>query len=667
MVEPYPWRANRLPTESIANPSGPTMAHVHVSSRIHSSAGLADLSTRLLQMLCLCGCLLFWPVERVEAEPGALRLGDAGQYPFAPHIAYLKDSTGTLVIEDMGRSEIQHGFQPLGGEQASSNFGLTTAHIWLRLDLHSATNTPRDWLLEVGHASLDRIELFVSQPQGGFQRYFSGDQLAFKDRPLPHRNHVFPLQLRADTDYRLYLRVASSGTLSVPVQLWQPTALWQQDQLSYSILSLYFGLLIGLLVYNLLLFMSLRDPLYLIYVCFVASMAVGQAGLTGFSSQFIWPDSPLLANLSPTGGVAAAGAFATWFTGRFLIQTTRRLRLAWLMPALGVIFLLTLLCTLFGSYHLAAWVVNINSMLFAIAALLLGCVSLYQRQPGSRFFVLAWSALFVGALVMALHNIGVLPSTLLTANALLIGSAIEMILLSIALADRIQGIQAEKEQAQANAIAAKQALLEAVRQSERLLEGRVGERTQALKQANEQLRESQRQLEFQAQHDALTGLANRKLLQDRLERAIKWVGRSGSAFALLVIDLDRFKEINDSHGHTAGDQVLVSIAQRMNALLRSTDTVARVGGDEFVLILEAVNNPAGAERIRDKLSAAIVQPIPLPGGQSVQVGASIGIALYPQDADSAEQLLHLADLRMYADKTPQQAYGEPAAPTLPQA
>jgi diguanylate cyclase (GGDEF)-like protein len=162
-----------------------------------------------------------------------------------------------------------------------------------------------------------------------------------------------------------------------------------------------------------------------------------------------------------------------------------------------------------------------------------------------------------------------------------------------------------------------------------------------------------------ALHDALTGLANRRYLRLLMDAAIGRAQRDGGRFALLVMDLDGFKPINDRYGHPAGDEVLVTVAERMVRLVRPGDVVARLGGDEFVVMLEAQRGERDAGtavadeetplRMAQRLVAAISRPVTL-APADVAVSASVGIALYPDDADSADDLLRRADVALYRAK-----------------
>lgn len=156
-------------------------------------------------------------------------------------------------------------------------------------------------------------------------------------------------------------------------------------------------------------------------------------------------------------------------------------------------------------------------------------------------------------------------------------------------------------------------------------------------------------IRFLAFHDALTGLPNRVLLIDRLEHAIERARRRGHALALLYADLDGFKGVNDRYGHSAGDELLKQVSARMTRALRQCDTIARVGGDEFVVILEEVQGTRSAQSMAEQLIRTIQQPITL-DETDVQVGCSIGIAVYPADGKNATELIEHADAAMYAAK-----------------
>jgi len=157
-------------------------------------------------------------------------------------------------------------------------------------------------------------------------------------------------------------------------------------------------------------------------------------------------------------------------------------------------------------------------------------------------------------------------------------------------------------------------------------------------------------LQYRASHDSLTGLCNRAVFEDRLLQEIDHANLRGAQIALLLIDCDRFKEINDRYGHAAGDAVLVCISERLRDQLSTGDVAARLGGDEFALLVTSGHHIADARRVVDAIRASMQTPITLPGGERIVASLSIGIAMYPDHAGDVSQLMHLADLAMYRSK-----------------
>lgn len=157
------------------------------------------------------------------------------------------------------------------------------------------------------------------------------------------------------------------------------------------------------------------------------------------------------------------------------------------------------------------------------------------------------------------------------------------------------------------------------------------------------------EMRHRAYHDPLTGLPNQRLLADRLDRALAHANRTGQQFALLYLDLDRLKDINDTSGHAVGDAVLERVARRLQDTVRAEDTVARVGGDEFVVLLPRVGGAEEVALVADKVRAALAEPIECEG-RCLDVTVSVGVAVAPADGHSADDLLRVADAAMYRAK-----------------
>lgn len=175
-----------------------------------------------------------------------------------------------------------------------------------------------------------------------------------------------------------------------------------------------------------------------------------------------------------------------------------------------------------------------------------------------------------------------------------------------------------------------------------VLRRRVEQQTQAIRLSEERLRHL-------SQHDVLTGLPNRFLLNDRLSMALKRTGRFNPVLGLLMVDLDEFKEVHDSLGHHAGDLVLCEVAARLGGSVRQTDTVARLGGDEFIVLLPDLHHPVEAESVAAKIVAAISEPIDADGNQ-VRISVSVGVCTSPEQGGDADGLMRCVDAAMYRAK-----------------
>ena len=413
--------------------------------------------------------LLWWCLALVAlagpAHSEPLAIGTEGRYPLSRAFTYLEDDTASLTLEQVLQPSVQSRFKPITQAPAATNFGSSRSAIWLQVQLRPDSSAPRRWLLEVATPPLDQLDVYTPNQKGGFDRQAGGDAMPFSARAVAHRNHVKPVDLPPGQTTTIYLRIWSQGTVSAPSTLWQADALWVSDQASYSVFSLYFGLLGGLLLYNLLLFFSVRDRAYLVYVAFVAAIGLSQASSSGLAAQFLWPDSVWWNNNSTNTHYALSGAFGVWFACTFLAS---RVTMPWLdrwMRVLILGWIATCVSALTLPYRVTVLAVTSLAVLSVLTVALAGTLAVLRKHPGAQYFGLAWAALLLGVAVLTLHNNGFLPSNAFTANALLIGSSVEMVLLSFALADRINTARREKELAQAQ-MGLEQAMVQALQQSQ---------------------------------------------------------------------------------------------------------------------------------------------------------------------------------------------------------
>ncbi|RIA34788.1 diguanylate cyclase (GGDEF)-like protein [Ectopseudomonas oleovorans] len=585
------------------------------ASRHTASAFLASLPGLLL-MLCLS-----LNSQLVEANT---RLGDST----APQdlyglVDFLADPQGTLTLDDVRAADAPFSASLT---RRDLSFGYVQGAIWLRLPLQSDASETRIWRLELNYASLDEVRLYDIGADG-VRESRSGDTVPYAERSIGHRNPVFEIVLQPGEQRTLYLRVDSRGSMTLSGELMSLRDFEQHSQRGYLVHAIYFGVLIALGLYNLLLFLALRERPFLNYVLFMFAFALSVLSLNGLGAQYLWSQAAPWSNRMLPVSLTSAALLSVVFARSFL--DTRQWLPRWdkgllaLCIAIGAAVLATILLPVQRALQL----MSLTGLIATLTLLLTSFVCVGYRVPGARLFALAWLMLLTGAVLLALRNFALIPSNFLTLYAMQIGSGLEMILLSFALAARFNELKRQREAA--------------LQLNEQILAKRVTERTQALEQANQRLSEL-------ALQDPLTGLANRTALQQHLDQALARSVRRNELLAVMLIDLDGFKPINDQHGHEFGDRVLAEVAQRLRQYLRDADLPARLGGDEFVVICENVQSAEHARDLAKRLLEGLDTPMYLED-RAVRVGASIGIVL-SHGSDDATTLIRQADAAMYRAK-----------------
>ncbi|HEY9379973.1 MAG TPA: diguanylate cyclase, partial [Burkholderiales bacterium] len=600
-----------------------------------------------------------------EPLPPVVVSHDAHRYDLARHVEYIEDPTTRMTLSEAMAPENTSRYRPAAQQPGYINLGFSHSAYWLRFKV-AAPGERAEWLLEIGHPPLDRVEIYVPDESGVYALHVLGDTLPFSARPYPHRNLVLPIVFPGGNDVQtVYLRVTMEGTLTIPLNLWEPQYFAQQDEARFGWLICYLGALGALMLYNLMLYTSVRERVYLYYVGAVAGMIIAQASYAGLGFQYLWPAWPWFAHFSLPLWMAVAAILSCFFTREFL--GTRAYRaIDRLVLGFVAVFGLAILALLAGFYQTSVYINVIGAACGGVTSIGVGLYCLHKGQPGARYYLIARSLLGIGVTTFSLRMLGWLPSVWITTYALQIGSALEMLLLAFALADRINTMRREKDAAQEQALQARDIMLKTLQTSEMELEARIEARTRELKLANRLLRERERDLQHLAHHDPLTGLANRVLLRERMHRALAQRRREGGMLAVLSIDLDNFKLVNDEYGHAVGDRLLVAIGHRFTAAMREIDTVARIGGDEFVVLIEHVHDLAAVESVAEKLRDAAMQPFEV-NELRLFVAGSVGTAIYPHDGEDMETLLAMADASMYgAKKGVQRNQGEAGVTQQPQ-
>lgn len=553
------------------------------------------------------------------------------------------DGTGIAVLEDPGAhatlAEIRQRdpsawrIEP----SANPNIGYSASAYWFRIELRNPAPAEAVRLLEIAAPALDHVDVHVEDDQGRTTTLRMGDTLRFDQRPLPHRHFVVPLRWRAHETLRLHVRVQSTSPVQFPVRLWTDVGFQEQQQREILVQGLYFGVMLAMFVYNAFLFLSVRETAYLWYVMCVLCAAGFAFALSGFGFQHAWPDHPAWNPVSIVAMLGGSIGFSCLFAHQFLDMRRSSPRLAVALLVTGLPALLWLFLSPFVPYATLIRLAIANAAIGVVLGFVVGISRMRDGFQPARYYLLAWSMLLVGTAVLALNKTGFLPRNDITENAAQAGSAIEVVLMSFALAARLAQERRLREQAQAQAIRMQ-------REANDLLEQRVVDRTRALEEANLQLQEL-------SHTDGLTGLHNRRHFDESLALEAQRAVRSNTSFALLLIDIDHFKRINDTHGHPAGDECLRNMAAIVRAnVRRATDMVARYGGEEFCAIVPSITAD-GARQLAEHIRQQVERTAIPWGAQQIRLTVSIGVCCgTPSSAAEALAMLQQTDAALYESK-----------------
>ncbi|HBS03361.1 MAG TPA: hypothetical protein DEA96_00245 [Leptospiraceae bacterium] len=363
--------------------------------------------------------------------------------PLSDVLEVFEDTSGELEPSEVQRA----GFRPVGAEVW--NRGLSSAAHWFRFSLKNSTEHNDPIFLEIFYPLLDSVILYRPDKKGGYSPSATGDMLPFSHREMEHRNFIFVLRIPPGQTRDYLLRVSSSGPLQVPLRLRTAQDLLQKDRTAQYAQGVYFGIMLAMILYNAFLFIAVRYSGYLHYVFYILGLTLFQLLYHGFFFAIFLPDYPVLVNEALVFSIAFMLFWGIQFSRTFL--NTRRYdplldRPLLVLQALSVVGGIS---SFVIPYQMALNFSVLSSVTFVLVIFATALRRLYRGYRPARFFLLAWSTLLVAILVLALKQYGWIPYTFLTNYAMQIGSGMEVILLSVALGDRIKAIEKEKKEAQA--------------------------------------------------------------------------------------------------------------------------------------------------------------------------------------------------------------------------
>ncbi|KEY85777.1 MULTISPECIES: hybrid sensor histidine kinase/response regulator [Pseudomonas] len=380
---------------------------------------------------------------------GAVEFDDATRHlPLGQAMQVFEDHDGSASIAEVSAPAFAKRFR--AHHEPVLNAGYSTSVFWLKIDLHylaSATASPREWLLELAYPPLDHLELYLPDSAGAYRlAQRTGDALPYASRQIRQNNYLFELPLRPGQALTVYLRLHSQGSVQAPLALWSAEAYMEDQPTRLYVLGMIYGVLLVMLVYNLFIYLSVRDVSYLYYILYIASFGLYQVSVNGAGVAYFWPDSPWWANASTPLFIGAAGLFGCQFARHFLQLGTisrgfdRLLQLLMLGGAVVMVLAVSM------PYGIALRMATVLALLFTVSIFTAGVYAWSRGLRVARWFIIAWSAFLLGGLVNTLMVLGYLPNLFITMYASQLGSALEVALLSLALADRINSLREQQAQ-----------------------------------------------------------------------------------------------------------------------------------------------------------------------------------------------------------------------------
>ena len=432
---------------------------------------------RLLMLLALLAAQHWLP-----AQSEVLR-GPAWTYERLSSLSVLEDPKGEWTLEQISSPEWAGRFTPWPTERGQINLGFTRSVYWIRVPLQREAEAPRSWVLEIPYFQLLTVDFYAP----GQQAIHTGGALPLSSRPFFHRFFAFPVEVSTEPQ-NYYFRVTSDHSLTVPLTAWAETNFLQHVQSTLIVQALYFGGLIALMLYNLFLSISLKDVRFFLYTFFVGNFGMGMLAGNGFGQMFLWSGQGWFDGLAQSFFLCLSGCFAMLFAHRFLQAKKYSPKIATALVGCSVFYLVVGIGLVSSPWHslpiqwlvLPVFIVTVPAGALVIVA---GVSVMRQGYKGARYFLLAWLVLWSGAAIAVLRAFELVPTTTLSSYSLQLSSALEMLLLSLALADVVHLERQEREVAQKEALLANQHLLESARHSEARLEQEVQKRTDQLERA----------------------------------------------------------------------------------------------------------------------------------------------------------------------------------------
>ena len=608
---------------------------VHIGTQNTASA-LAQrkerLNTALYLIILSLALSIIFPVAAHSVEITR----NTQEIPLGKHLVYFEDVDSQYSIEQIRHPEFQKSF--IVSNDDILNFGHSNSTYWLRFELtcppqpgNNQNIKEQEWILELAFATLEVVTLYEQHSSQASNERLSqraiGYENAISTREIPHNNFIFPLTIKPGDSNVYYMEVSrKGGTVQIPLSLYSARHFLTQDSSTQYITGIYYGCIFAMILYNFFLMLSIGGRAYLYYILYIGGLAGTFLCMSGYGFLYLWPEYPEV-NQRSAQLVSTFGVVMGLFFVRHFVKVKRYSHIgSKILTALiwigGAIFASIVIIP---TFHSLANVLYAN-----IASLIIPLIVFYCWRKGSRpagFFLVAWSMLFIGVISYTLSLMGAIPSNAFSTYGIQIGATIEVILLSLGLADRINAERKQKFEA-----------------------------LQHQHNATLRLKKTEDRLLYRALHSSNTSLPNRAFLKRSLEQYID-NNEKGNRFGLFLISLNNFHEFNQTLGYANGNEILTLLTSRLSAEANEIENVIVIEKTEK--LTQCIANAEGttfafAVPLKSEFDAVnyagrVVQAAEYPfefQQMTLEIESTVGISVYPDHGVNVDELLRNAQIAL---------------------
>jgi len=396
------------------------------------------------------------------------------------HVSVLEDPANRLNI-----NQVKASLQFIPSKVQVPNFQLSKSDFWLRFSIKNES-ADSHLLLSLEYPSLDVCD-FYYPVNGSYQVEHYSDNLPFNHRKYKHQNFLFDINVPQDSMTTYYLKVRSGEQMVLPLILGTPQKIAEHFLTQQILWGILIGLLLVMIFYNLFVFISTRDRSYLYYVLYTSFIGLTQTSLSGYTYRYLFYNAPLLYNKGLIVFPGLAGISAVFFITSFLHTRERTPRLHKLFPVIIVLYALAIVLRILGFDHISYRMIDISALCITVITYAVAIPISLQGYRPAKLFLAGWTIFFAGVILFVLRNLGILPYNDFTNYTMQVGTAFEVTILSLALADRINILKQEKEASQAESLMVAKENERIIREQNVILEQKVSERTHELNETNHEL------------------------------------------------------------------------------------------------------------------------------------------------------------------------------------